>query len=165
MAIFLFSVTLGWLPTATKGPPDASLWLQAKHFVLPSVILGWGAAAGYLRLTRSAMLDVLESEYVVLARAKGVSERRVIWKHALGNALISPLTYSSLVMAGFLNGAVIAESVFAWPGIGRLATEAVFENDFPTMTGTVLTFAALFAITSFVSDILYVVVDPRIRYT
>jgi peptide/nickel transport system permease protein len=165
MAIFLFAVTLGWLPSATKGPPDASLWLQAKHFVLPSVILGWGAAAGYLRLTRSAMLDVLESEYVVLARAKGVSERTVIWKHALGNALISPITYSSLVMAGFLNGAVIAESVFAWPGIGRLATQAVFENDFPTMTGTVLTFAALFAASSFISDILYVVVDPRIRYT
>lgn len=165
MFIFFFAVYLRWLPSGTKGPPDASVVLQLKHFVLPTVVLGWGAAAGYVRLTRSAMLEVLDSEYVKLARAKGVSGQVVIWKHALRNALISPITYSALVMAGFLNGAVIAESVFAWPGIGRLATESVFENDFPTMTGTVLAFAALFAIMSFISDVLYVAIDPRIRYS
>ena len=165
MAILLFSVYLGWLPSGTNGPPYASFWLKVKHFVLPASVLGWGAAAGYLRLTRSAMLEVLDSEYVKIARLKGLSNQTVIWKHAFRNALISPLTYSALVMASFLNGAVIAESVFAWPGIGRLATQAVFENDFPTMTGAVLTFAALFAATSFVSDVLYAVIDPRIRYS
>ncbi len=165
MFILLFAVKLGWLPSGTNGPPGVSFFEKLKYFVLPMVVLGWGAAAGYLRLTRSSMLEVLDSEYVKMARLKGVPSFVVIWKHALRNALISPLTYSALVMAGFLNGAVIAESVFSWPGIGRLATEAVFQNDFPTMTGAVLAFAALFALTSFISDVLYAVVDPRIRYS
>ena len=165
MAVLLFSVQLGWLPAGTDGPHDASFWERTQYFVLPTIVLGWGAAAGYLRLTRSSMLEVMDSEYVKLARAKGVTGRMVIWKHAFRNALISPLTYSTLVMAGFLNGAVIVESVFGWPGIGRLAAESVFQGDFPTMTGAVLSFAALFAVTSFVSDVLYAVVDPRIRYT
>jgi len=163
MAILLFSVQLGWLPAGTKGPADADLILRVKHFVLPALVLGWGGAAGYLRLTRSAMLEVLDSEYVKLARAKGVSGSRVILKHAFRNALIPPITFSALLMAFFLNGQVVVEVVFGWPGLGRLATESVFENDFSTLSTSVLFFSAVFAGMAFLADTLYAIVDPRIR--
>ena len=165
MAILVFSVQLNWFPAGSKGPYEASFWEQAKHFVLPAVVLGWGGAAGYLRLTRSSMLEVLDSEYIKLARAKGVSSHIVIWKHAFRNALIPPLTFSALLLAFFLNGQVIVEVVFGWPGLGRLATEAVFQNDFNTLSTSVLFFAALFATMAFVADMLYMFADPRIRYS
>jgi peptide/nickel transport system permease protein len=163
MGIYFFGSVLGWLPTFGRGDTTENFFQNWKHFVLPIVTLGAGAAAGYVRLTRSAMLDVLDSEYIRLARAKGCAPPTVIWKHAFRNALISPLTYSGLLLAGFLGGSVVIETVFAWPGIGRLATDAVFNNDFPVMTGTVLVFAIIFVSFSFVLDIIYALVDPRIR--
>ena len=165
MAILIFSVILGWLPSGTKGPIDASFWEQVKHFVLPATVLGWSGAASYARLTRSAMLEVLDSEFVKMARAKGVVSRKVIWKHAFRNAMIPPITFSALLIAFFLSGQVVVEAVFGWPGLGRLATESVFENDFNTLSTSVLFFAALFAIASFLADTLYAFVDPRIRYS
>ncbi|MBU88560.1 MAG: ABC transporter permease [Dehalococcoidia bacterium] len=165
MVILIFSVLLNWLPSGTIGPEDASFIERAKYFVLPSIVLGWGGAAGYLRLTRSAMLEVLDSEFIRLARAKGVSNSRVVWKHAFRNALIPPLTFSALLMAFFLNGQVVIEVVFSWPGLGRLATESVFENDFNTLSTAVLFFAALFSLTAFIADVLYATIDPRIRLT
>ena len=118
--------------------------------------------AAYLRITRSAMLEVLDAEYVKLARAKGVTGWSVIGKHAFRNALIPPLTVSALILVGFLDGAVLVESVFAWPGVGRL--DAIFNNDFPLLTGVILIFALFFVIGSLVADLLYAVIDPRIRY-
>ena len=165
MAILIFSVILGWLPSGTKGPIDASFWEQVKHFVLPATVLGWSGAASYARLTRSAMLEVLDSEFVKMARAKGVVSRKVIWKHAFRNAMIPPITFSALLIAFFLSGQVVVEAVFGWPGLGRLATESVFENDFNTLSTSVLFFAALFACASFLADTLYAFVDPRIRYS
>ena len=165
MAILIFSVILGWFPSGTKGPIDASFWEQAKHFVLPATVLGWSGAASYARLTRSAMLEVLDSEFVKMARAKGVVSRKVIWKHAFRNAMIPPITFSALLIAFFLSGQVVVEAVFGWPGLGRLATESVFENDFNTLSTSVLFFAALFAFASFLADTLYAFVDPRIRYS
>ena len=165
MAILIFAVTLGWLPSGTKGPPDSSFWEQVRHFILPTAVLGWSGAASYARLTRSAMLEVLDSEFVKMARAKGVAGRRVIWKHALRNAMIPPITFSALLIAFFLSGQVVVEVVFSWPGLGRLATESVFENDFNTLSTSVLFFAALFAFASFLADTLYALVDPRIRYS
>ena len=165
MAILIFSVILGWLPSGTKGPIDASFWEQVKHFVLPATVLGWSGAASYARLTRSAMLEVLDSEFVKMARAKGVVGRRVIWKHAFRNAMIPPITFSALLIAFFLSGQVVVEAVFGWPGLGRMATESVFENDFNTLSTSVLFFAALFAFASFLADTLYAFVDPRIRYS
>jgi peptide/nickel transport system permease protein len=132
--------------------------------VLPIFTLGFTSAAPYLRLTRSAMLDVLDSEYVKLARAKGVDAKSVIWKHGLRNALISPLTYSGLLLAGFLSGATVVETVFGWPGIGLLATNAVYRVDYPLITGAVLIFAILFVVTSYILDMLYAAIDPRIRF-
>ena len=137
VAILIFSVMLGWLPTSTR-PTDVPLTTQLKHFILPTVVLAWGPAAGYLRLTRSAMLEVLDSEYIKLARAKGVTSWAVIWKHAFKNALIPPVTVSVLLLAGYLNGATVVELIFAWPGLGRLALDSLYNNDFPLLTGSVL---------------------------
>jgi peptide/nickel transport system permease protein len=159
MGILIFSVQLGWLPTGTR-PDEFSL----KHFIMPAITLGWFSAAGYLRLTRSAMLDVLDSEYVKLARAKGVNATWVIWKHAFRNAIIAPLTFSSLVLAGFITGAIVTETVFSWPGLGRLAFAAVDDNDFPLMVGLMLLFTLMFLVVNLLTDILYAYVDPRIRY-
>lgn len=157
MLILIFAVQLDWLPTSKRGN-----W---THYVLPSVTLGWGAAAGFVRLTRSAMLEVLDSEFIKFARAKGVKNRSVIWKHAFRNALIAPLTYAGVLLAAFLTGAVVTETVFAWPGLGRLAVTSVFSNDFPVLTGVVMFFAAFYVAGNFFVDILYSVIDPRIKYT
>lgn len=164
MFIVIFAVHLDWLPAVGRGYPEDSLWLQIKHFILPTVTLGWLGSATYLRLTRSSMLEVLDSEFIKLARAKGVTEWRVIWKHAFRNALIAPITYSSLFLASFITGATVVELVFAWPGIGRLALIAVVNNDFALLTGIVLFFAVAYIFFNFLADVLYGYVDPRIRY-
>ena len=110
------------------------------------------------------MLEVLDSEYVKLARAKGVSNNAVIWKHAFRNALIAPLTFSSLLLTGFITGAVVTETIFSIPGLGRLAFEAINNNDFPVMVGTVMVFTGMYVLFNFFTDILYAYIDPRIRY-
>ena len=111
------------------------------------------------------MLEILDMDFVVMARAKGVSANAVIWKHALRNALIPPLTVSSLILTGFITGSVLVEVVFAWPGLGRLAVNSVTTNDFPVLTGVMLMFTVLYVVVNFMTDILYVVIDPRIRLT
>ena len=156
MLILIFAVELNWLPTSKRGD-----W---THYVLPSVTLGWGSAAAFVRLTRSAMLEILDSEFVKFARAKGVANQKIIWKHSFKNALIAPLTYAGILLAAFLTGAVVTEQVFAWPGLGRLAVTSVFNNDFPVMTGVVMMFAGFFVAANFIVDMLYALIDPRIRY-
>jgi ABC-type dipeptide/oligopeptide/nickel transport system permease component len=157
ISILIFAVWLGWLPSATKQG------LDPMYFILPAITLGSAAAAGYLRITRSAMLEVLDMDYIVMARAKGVDTNAVIWKHALRNALIPPLTVSSLILTGFITGSVLVEVVFAWPGLGRLAVNSVNTNDFPVLTAVMLMFTVLYVVVNFITDILYVVIDPRIR--
>ncbi len=154
--VIIFSVQLDWLPTSRRGD-----W---QHFVLPVATLGWLPAAGLLRLTRSSMLEVLDSEFVKLARAKGVSSGAIVWKHAFRNALIAPVTYAMILLAGFMTGTVVVETVFAWPGIGRLAVNAALNTDFPLVTGLALVFGMMFLAASLVADVLYGVLDPRIRY-
>ena len=110
------------------------------------------------------MLEILDSEFVKLARAKGVSSTVVIWKHALRNALINPLTASTLILTGFLTGSIVVEQIFVWPGMGSMAIQAVNNNDFPILQGTVLLFSLLYVFFIFITDLLYAVVDPRIRY-
>lgn len=154
--VLIFSVQLDLLPTSRRGD-----W---RHFVLPVVTLGWLPAAGLLRLTRSSMLEVLDSEYVKLARAKGVGSAKIVWKHAFRNALIAPLTFAMILLAGFMTGTVVVETVFAWPGIGRLAVNAALNTDFPLVTGLALVFGVMFLMASLVADVLYGVLDPRIRY-
>jgi peptide/nickel transport system permease protein len=156
MLILFFSVKLEWLPLGRKGGID--------HLILPAITLGWLAAAGILRLVRSAMLDVLDSEYVKLARAKGVAPQWVIWKHAFRNAMLVPMTYGVLILSGFLTGTVVTETVFSWPGLGRLAVTAIQSNDFPMMAGSVLLGTALIVVANFAIDIVSVVIDPRIKF-
>ncbi len=136
-----------------------------EHYILPCITLGWLAAAGQLRLVCSAMLEVLDSRYIDLARAKGVPKYAVIWRHALRNAAIPPVTYAGLTLAGFITGTVVTETVFSWPGLGRLAVDAVLQNDFPLLTGAVLLVTLMYLGTSFLADVAYVYLDPRIRYT
>ena len=155
MLILIFAVWLEWLPTSRReGIP---------HFILPSITLGWLTAAGLLRLVRSAMLEVLDSEYVKMARAKGVGSNSIIWKHAFRNALIAPLTYTALVFVAFLTGAVVTETVFSWPGLGLLAVTSVNNLDLAVLSGVVLFLTVLYVVVNFITDVLYAVIDPRIR--
>ncbi len=160
LAILLFTVWLGWLPAAGMGEGFA-----VRNYVMPAVVLAWLPAAGYLRFTRSAMLEVLDSEYVKLARAKGVPYRTIIWKHAFRNASLIPLTATALVLAGFITGSVLVEAVFAWPGIGQYAVQAVSTNNINVLVAIVLIFTVLFIIANFIVDIMYGLLDPRIRYS
>ena len=154
--VIVFGVYLGWVPTyGHKG---------INSFILPCITLGWGSASGVLRLTRSSMLEVLDSEYVKLARAKGVSSRSVVWKHALRNALITPLTVAGLTLGGLITGSVIIETVFAWPGIGLLSIQSVYKSDYATVQGVFLFVTAVYIGAAFLVDIAYAWVDPRIRY-
>ncbi len=155
MLILLFGAILQWLPTYGRGGPS--------HFVLPAFVLAWSIMAGMMRLARSSMLEVLDSEFVKFARVKGLTERLVIWKHALRNALIPLITFGGISLAGLLNGAIVVEVVFAWPGVGRLMLEGVAQRNFPIVEATVLTSGFFYILTSLFVDILYVYVDPRIR--
>ena len=158
--ILVFAVQFGWLPAGLKGDSV----FDVKHLILPTITLAWGGFAFYMRITRTAMLEVLDSEYVRLARAKGVSNRTVIWKHAFKNALIQPLTGMTLAIVGLLNGAILVETIFAWPGMGNMAITAVNNNDFPLLQGIVFFFTILIVSATFMSDLLYAYIDPRIRY-
>src|SRR2546421_207093 len=156
LLILFFSVYLGWLPSSGSG----TVW----HVLMPAFALGWYFAAAHMRLTRSSMLEVLGSEYVKLARLKGLPEALVISKHAFKNALIPVMTLAGINLVLMVNVAIVVETVFAWPGIGRLLYEGIAFRDFPVVQATVLMNGAMVIVVSLVVDILYAVVDPRIRY-
>ena len=155
LLILFFSVYLGWLPSSGSG--------TAWHVIMPAFALGWYFAAAHMRITRSSMLDVLGSEYVKLARLKGLPEKRVIVKHALKNALIPVLTLAGINLVLMVNVAVVVETVFAWPGIGRLLYEGIAFRDFPVVQATVLLGGSMIVLVNLVVDVLYAVIDPRIR--
>ena len=156
LLILFFSVYLGWLPSSGSG----TVW----HVLMPAFALGWYFAAAHMRLTRSSMLEVLGSEYVKLARLKGLPELRVIAKHAFKNALIPVLTLAGINLVLMVNVAVVVETVFAWPGIGRLLYEGIAFRDFPVVQATVLLAGAMIVVVNLLVDVLYAVIDPRIRY-
>jgi len=154
--ILVFAVWLNLFPTSGKG--------GVQYFVLPAVTMGYFAAAGIMRLTRSAMLEVLDSEYIKLARAKGLRESVVVWKHAFKNASLPVLTFSTIIFVRILAGSVVTETVFAWPGVGRLVVESVSYRDFPVIQTVVMLMSAMFVAGNLVADILYAYVNPKIRY-
>jgi peptide/nickel transport system permease protein len=156
MLILIFGVKLRWLPAGGYG--------GIQYYILPAVALSVFPMSGFLRIIRSAMLDTLGTDYVRLARIKGLPERTVIWKHSLRNALIPVVTFGGVFYTLMLTGSVIVETIFAWPGIGRLAYESVIHRDFPVMQGIVVVFVALFIISNLAIDILYAYLDPRVRY-
>lgn len=155
VAIYVFAVHWHFLPTSGMGTP--------AHYVLPVLTLAFFLLPGMMRLVRSSMLDVLGSEYVKLARIKGLPERTVIWKHALRNALIAPLTAAGAIFASLIAGTVILETVFAWPGVGRLMVTGVSGRDFPVVQGVTMMVAVVTLLINLLVDIAYAYVDPRIR--
>ena len=157
MMIFFFAVTLGWVPPSGR-------W-EWNSFILPAVTLGWFTVAANMRIVRSAMLDSLDTEYIKLARAKGVPEAQIIWKHALKNAVIPPLTFMGITLGTLVTGSIVAETVFAWPGIGLLAFDALRQSDYSLLQGIVIFFALMYLGISLLVDILYAYLDPRIRYS
>jgi peptide/nickel transport system permease protein len=156
MAIFIFSVQLRLLPTSGTG--------RIEHYILPVAVLTFFALPLRMRLMRSSLLEILDAEYIKMARIKGLSERVVIWKHALRNALIPQLTSFGLTLAFLITGSVVIETVFAWPGLGQLAYQSMLSRDYPLIQGTVLLVAVFVLAANLMVDVLYAYVDPRIRY-
>jgi peptide/nickel transport system permease protein len=155
--IQLFAVRLRWLPVAGAG--------SFSHYVLPAFTLGWFVVAGMMRLLRSSMLDIMGSEFVKMARIKGLPEQTVIWKHALRNAFIPVLTFGAIYLAILVTGAILVETVFAWPGVGQLIYQGIVFRDFPVVQAVVLLTACIVIAINLLVDITYAYVDPRIRYS
>jgi peptide/nickel transport system permease protein len=159
-------VKLRWLPTAgmaTVGQPP-SIWDSLHHLILPATVLGLAQAAPLIRYTRSSMLETIRQDYVRVARAKGLSNRVVIYRHALRNALIPLVTVIALTLPQLLGGTVIIEQVFSWPGMGTLAITAVRGRDYPTIMAINLIGAVAILVSSLIADIIYAWIDPRISY-
>ncbi|NLY56759.1 MAG: ABC transporter permease [Firmicutes bacterium] len=177
MLILFFSVNLGWLPVSGRGPGviaalpaafggDFGPLIQGlRHILLPSITLGTGLAALIARMTRSSMLEIIRQDYMKTAKAKGLPGRLIIWKHALRNALIPVVTALGLQFGQLLGGAVLTESIFAWPGLGRLAVDAINARDFPVIQGVVLVITLGVVLVNLLVDLIYTVIDPRIRYS
>ncbi len=177
MLIFLFALRLGWLPASGRGDPvvagvwtlmatgsPAALGGAVTHLILPAVTLGAALAAVTTRLTRSSMLEIIAQDFVRTARAKGLPGWRIVFHHALRNALIPVVTVIGLEFGALLGGAVITETIFAWPGIGRLAIRSIVQRDFPVVQGVVLMIAVVRICANLAVDVVYAVIDPRIRY-
>jgi ABC-type dipeptide/oligopeptide/nickel transport system permease component len=156
MLILVFSVQLGWLPSSGRG--------DLAHLILPATTLGLFTTARITRLTRSGMLEVLGQDYIRTARAKGVGEPPVVWKHALRNASIPIVTIVGIELGTLLGGSVITETIFAWPGVGRLSVQAIFNRDYPVVQAAVFILASTFVMLNFAVDMLYTFLDPRIRF-
>lgn len=155
LLILLFSVRLGWLPSSGRGAP--------KQLILPAITLSGFTMASLARLSRSALLDVLHNDFIRTARAKGLRERAIVREHALRNAALPLITVAGLEIGGLLTGAVITETVFAWPGVGRLAVDAVSQRDYPVVQASVLFIAGIFVLVNFLVDCSYAMLDPRVR--
>lgn len=155
--ILVFAVNLGWLPTSGRG--------GLRYLVLPSITLGWYASAFLMRITRSSMLDVLDADYIRLARLEGLSERLVIWKYALKNAATSIVTTMGLMLITLVTGAVVTETVFAWPGVGRLIVDSIFNRDFPVVQASVTFISVIVVFVNLLVDVIYAYIDPRVRFT
>jgi peptide/nickel transport system permease protein len=160
----IFSVRFGLFPVSGYGGPGSTFSDRMYHLTLPAIALGVVSSALILRFTRASMLDVLGDDYVRTARAKGLGERSVVLKHALKNALIPILTVVGLTAAVLISGAVVTETVFGLPGVGNLVVSAVLRRDYPVIQGALLVIAALYVLINFAIDMLYLLIDPRVRY-
>lgn len=162
----LFSVKLGWLPTSGRETVgDATLLDAIRHLILPGIVLSLVYIAGWSRYMRSSMLSVIRKEYILTARARGLKERSIIWVHAVKNALIPVVSVMALDLAGLFSGAVITETVFAWPGIGRLFIQATLSRDYPLMMGILMMGSFMVVVFNLLADLVYGWLDPRIVYS
>lgn len=164
LMILVFGVWLGWLPVAGYVPLESGVWLNLRSLLMPAVSLGLVQSALIARITRSSMLDVLREQYILAGRSKGLSERAVVYKHALKNAIIPTLTVIGITFAILVGGAVVIETVFNIPGLGRLIISAVLRRDYPVIQGVVLLIAVAYTLVNLVVDLAYLALDPRIRY-
>ncbi|MEV0395900.1 nickel ABC transporter permease [Polymorphospora rubra] len=162
LLVYLFSVTLGWLPSQGAGSGEGGL-AQLKYLILPAVTLGASLAAISMRMTRSSMLEVLNQDYVRTARAKGLSERVVVVRHALRNSLIPVITVLGIQAGALLGGTVVVEQVFSWPGLGTMVIRGITQRDYPVVQGTLLFLAFFYVVVNLLVDIIYVYLDPRLR--
>ncbi len=156
MLVLLFSIQLGWLPVSGRG--------SAAHLVLPALTLGTAMAGLLVRMTRSSLLEVMGEDYVRTARAKGLGESMVMLRHVLANALTPLLSVLGLQLGGLLAGAVITETIFAWPGLGRLMVQAIYSRDYPVVQGCVLVIAVTYVLVNLLTDLAYVWANPRVNY-
>lgn len=163
LLILTFSITFPILPASGYVSPLADMGGFLRSLVLPALTLGAALAASTMRMTRASMLEVLRADYVRTARAKGIAPSRVIWRHAFGNAQIPIVTLLGIQMGQLLGGVVITETVFAWPGIGKLTVDAIFARDYPVVQGAVLLTATLFVLINLATDLIYTLIDPRMR--
>lgn len=164
MLVLVFSVNLEWLPSIGMGSMDKGLWDVIKHLILPSVCLATIPAATFARITRSSMLDIIKQDYIKSLRSKGLKENIVIWKHALKNALPPILTVIGLQVSTSLSGAILTETIFSWPGMGRMIVDAIENRDYMLIQGSVLFIAFLFVFVNLIVDILYLYVNPKVSY-
>ena len=160
----IFAVGLGWFPVAGYGDPGVPLSNRLYHLILPSIVLGVVNSALILRFTRASMLDVLGEDHIRTARAKGMSEARVVLHHALRNALIPVITVVGLTFALLIGGAIVTETVFGLPGVGNLVVSAVLRRDYPVIQGALLVIAGLYVLINLSIDLMYLVIDPRVKY-
>ena len=165
LLIIVFAVKLGWLPAIGYKPISDGFWPWLSHLILPAIAAGTAFAAIITRMTRSAMLEVLQTDYIKVARAKGLSENSVVLVHALKNALIPVITVMGIAFALLMSGTVIIENVFAIKGLGRVLIQSILNRDYPVVQGAILVVSVLFVFSNLVVDLLYTVIDPRIRYT
>jgi peptide/nickel transport system permease protein len=164
VVILVFSATLGWLPASGYEPLSAGFWTWLKHLIAPTMTLVFAHLAHVSRLTRSSMIEVLRSPYVIAARAKGLPERAVVLRHGLRNALLPSITVLALDIGRLTGGIVVIETVFAYPGLGRLLVFSVQSRDLPTLQAAILVVAAVYALANLAADLLYAWLNPRIRY-
>lgn len=164
LLVLLFSLTLGWLPPSGYTSITVDFWDWLSHLILPALTLGVISGSIQTRFVRSSMLEVLHQDYIRTARGKGLNEQKVVVGHGLRNALITIVTIIGLQVTALLSSVVVVEVVFAWPGLGRLALEAVLDRDYPLLQGTVFTVAALLVLVNLATDLLYFILDPRIEY-
>jgi peptide/nickel transport system permease protein len=164
VVIIIFAAWLGWLPASGYEPLSAGLWTWAKHLIAPTITLVFGHLAHVSRLTRSSMIEVMQSPYITAARAKGLPERVVVLHHALRNALLPAITVLALDFGRLMGGIVVVETVFAYPGLGRLIVFSIQNRDLPTLQAAILVIAAIYAFASLAADLLYARLNPKIRF-
>ncbi len=164
LLILIFAVNLHWLPAIGYVPLSKGFWPWLSHLILPAIAVGTAFSAVLARMIRSAMLEVLKFDYIQVARAKGLPERRVIFKHALRNALVPVVTVMGIAFALLMSGAVIVENVFAIKGLGRVLIQGILNRDYPVVQGAILVVSAIFVFTNLIVDVLYTVINPKIRY-
>ncbi len=165
LLIYVFAVFLKWLPPSGYVPLSQGIWPSIQSMILPAIALGLSLNAVTMRQTRSSLIEVMQNEYIVTGRAKGLAERALVMKHALKNALIPVLTVIGLQVGRLFGGTVVVEQIFALPGMGRLAADSIFFRDFPMMQGVILVMAIAVLLANLITDLLYAYLDPRIRYS